>query len=263
MASATTAEREMWARIRARLPQGAPVAAPTWLPASLDRDRAVLGEIDASAVDPRYVVTYSGAGRAIEFGMGGSGPPDGQSGIGTRVRRARAALTFPSSLFSDPAAGGTRVVKWQEAGRTLWISSSSFAGGDLLRVAWELDLATAAPARYTRVHDGVCASAVAPEETVDRLMAYIGSGDEDAVLDCFALDVGYANWATLPATADRARRSVGEVGGRVEIQASWTFTKEPVFWTQGSKALQFFQLGLEGGRWRVFESGTAAYGTPP
>jgi len=166
-------------------------------------------------------------------------------------------------LSSDPSASAVRVVHWQEAGRDMWISSSSFTGGDLLRVAWELDLATAPAALYRRPRDGPCASTTAPEETIARLMAYIGSGDEDAVLDCFALDVGFANWATLPATTDRVQRRGGEVGGRVYVQGTWTFTKEPVLWTQGSKASQFFQLGLEGGRWRVFETGTAAYGSPP
>lgn len=261
--STTASERDAWARIRARFPQGTPVAAPTWLPAVLDRDRVVVGDVSAIPGDPRYVVTYSGGGRAIEFGMGGGGPPEGGSGLGTRVRRSAAVLSFPPSLFSDPTRPETRVVRWQEAGRTLWISSSSFSGGDLLRVAWELDPTSAPAARYRRVKDGACASTSKLEDTVDRLLALIGSRDEDALLDCFALDVGPANWATLPTTTDRVRRALGEVGGRVSIQVSWTFTSEPVFWTQGSKANQFFQLGLEGGRWRVFEVGTAAYGSPP
>ena len=259
----TAPERDAWARIRAALPPGSPVGAPTWLPAVLDRDHVAIGDLRAELADPRYVVTYSGAGRAIEFGMGGSGPTPGQSGLGTRVRRSPAVLSFSPLLFTDPSASETRTVRWQEAGRVLWISSSTFTGGDLLRVAWELDLVSAPAALYRRVHDGPCASATTPEDTIAHLMAYIGSGDVDAVLDCFALDVGFANWATLPATTDRVHRIVGEVGGRVYVQGSWTFTKEPVFWTQGSKASQFFQLGLEDGRWRVFETGTAAYGSPP
>jgi hypothetical protein len=236
---------------------------PTWLPATLDRDRVAIGELSGEAADPRYVITYVGAGRSIQLGMGGSGPPEGQSGLGTRVRRSAAVLSFPPSLFADPSMPATRVIKWQEAGRVLWIGSDTFSGGDLLRVAWELDLTTAPPARYARVRDGVCAATTKPEDTIDRLMALIGSGDQDAVLDCFALDVGFANWATLPTTTDRTRRTVGEVGGRVYVQGTWTFTSEPVFWTQGSRASQFFQLGVEGGRWRVFEVGTAGYGSPP
>ena len=261
--SVAAAERDGWARIRAELPQGSPVAAPTWLPAVLDRDHIAVGEVRVQAADPRYVVTYSGGGRSIEFGMGGSGPTQGQSGLGTRVRRSRAVLSFSPVLFSDPSAPEARTVRWQEGGRVLWISSSTFPGGDLLRVAWELDLSSAPAALYHRVRDGACASTTRPEDTIDRLMALIGSGDQDAVLDCFALDVGLANWATLPPTTDRARQTLGEVGGRVDVQGTWTFTSEPAFWTQGSKASQFFQLGMEGGRWRVFEVGTAAYGSPP
>lgn len=251
-------EREAWAQIRALLPQGAPVAAPTWLPSMLDREHAVaLRRTDG------YLVTYSGAGRSIEFGMGGTAPPDGQSGLGTRVRRSPAVLSFASILFTDPSAPETRVIKWKEAGRDLWISSSSLPGGDVLRVAWELDEATAPRPTYVRVKDGACASTTRPDATVARLMELIGSRDADAVLDCFALDVGFANWATLPTTTDRMVRSAGEVGGRVETQATWRFTSEPAFWTQGSIGNQFFQLGMEGGRWRVFAAGTAAFGSPP
>lgn len=261
----TAAERDAWAQVRARLPQGSPVAMPTWLPASLDRDHVAIGDLRGDAADPRYIVTYSGAGRSIELGMGGAGPgqTSGQSGLGTRVRRSSAVLSFPSSLSFDPSGPALRVIRWQEAGRVLWVSSSTFPGGDLLRVAWELDLASAPAALYHRVRDGACASTTKPEDTIDRLMALIGSADEDAVLDCFALDVGFANWAALPTTTDRAQRTGGFVGGRVYIQGTWTFTSEPVFWTQGSRASQFFQLGIDGGRWRVFEVGTAAYGSPP
>lgn len=266
----TAPERDAWAQVRARLPQGSPVAAPTWLPAVLDRDRVAISDLSARPADPRYVVTYSGAGRAIEFGMGGSGPPEGQSGLGTRVRRSAAVLSFPPSLFSDPSAPATRVVRWQEAGRILWVSSSTFTGGDLLHVAWELDLASAPPpARpYERVREGACASTSKPADTIDRLMSLIGSGDRDAVLDCFALDLidvypGFGGWSTLPKAIDRAQRAGGEVGGRFQINGTWTFVSEPVLWTQGSRASQFFQLGMDGGRWRVFEVGTAAYGSPP
>ena len=256
-------ERDAWARIRATLPQGTPVAAPTWLPAVLDRDRPTVTGLRAESTDPQYVVTYSGGGRAIELGMGGPGPAPGQSGLGTRVRRSNAVLSFPPILFSDPSAPETRLVRWQEAGRTLWIGSSTFPGGDLLRIAWELDLTSAPAAQYRRVRDGACASMTRPEDTIDRLLALIGSRDQDAVLDCFAPDVGFANWATLPTTTDRVTRRLGDVGGRVYVQGSWTFTSEPAFWTQGSKGNQFFQLGVDGGRWRVFEVGTAGYGSPP
>ena len=91
----TAPERDAWARIRAALPPGSPVGAPTWLPAVLDRDHVAIGDLRAEPADPRYVVTYSGAGRAIDFGMGGSGPVPGQSGLGTRVRRS---ITDSSSV---------------------------------------------------------------------------------------------------------------------------------------------------------------------
>lgn len=264
-ATVTAAERDAWSRIRAALPQGSPVAMPTWLPSVVDRDRVAVTSLTPGATDPRYVVTYAGGGRSIEFGMGGDGPPAGGSGVGTRVRRSPAALTFPPSLFTDPAQPLARVVKWTESGRTLWIASSTFTGGDLLRVAWSLDNATAPAPRYVRVKDGACASATDPQETVDHLIALIGSGDPDAVLDCFALDAGFANWATLPTTTDRTSRKLGDIGGRVSVFAGWKFTSEPVpgSWTQGSSGSQFLMVGLEDGRWRVFEGGTAAYASPP
>lgn len=259
----SSSERGAWERIRGTLPPGTPVAMPTWLPVTVDRDRVTIGQLSARGEEPRYVVTYSGAGRSIEFGMGGAGPPAGGSGIGTRVRRSPATLTFSPALFTDPAQPLPRVVTWTESGRTLWVSSSTFPGGDLLHVAWELDATTAPAPKYVRVRDGVCASPTDPQATVDRLMALIGSGDPDAVLDCFALDVGFANWATLPTTTDRMSRKLGDIGGRVYVSASWRFTREPADWPQGSFGSQFLMVGLEGGRWRVFEGGTGAYGTPP
>lgn len=267
----TAAERTAWAQVRARLPAGSPIAAPTWLPAVLDRDHVVIGDVTGYPAPPSYVVIYRGVDRAIEFGMGDSGPQAGESGIGTRVRRSPAELRFPPSLYSDPTSPATRVVRWQEAGRTLWISSSTFTGGDLLHVAWELDLAGAPPAAhpYQRVKDGACASPTDPGATIDRLMSLIGSGDRDAVLDCFALDLidadaGFGGWSTLPKANDRVQGSVGEVGGRFQIRGTWTFASDPGgAWTQGSRALQFFQVGPDGGRWRVFEVATAAYGSPP
>jgi len=109
--------------------------------------------------------------------MGGSGPgqPSGQSGLGTRVRRSSAVLSFSPALFTDPSGQSLRVIRWQEAGRVLWVSSSNFPGGDLLRVAWELDETTAPRPSYVRVRDGACASTTKPEDTIDRLMALIGS----------------------------------------------------------------------------------------
>jgi hypothetical protein len=265
----TAAERTAWAQVRAKLP-GAPVAAPVWIPGVLDRNHPTIVSVAEYPADPGYVISYKGEGRAIEFGMGDIGPPEGESGIGTRVRRAPAVLRFPASLFAEPTKAATRVVRWSEAGRSLWISSSTFTGGDLLHVAWELDLVGAPPAAhpYQRVRDGACASAIDPGATIDRLMSLIGSGDKDAVLDCFALDLidvspAFGNWSTLPKAIERAQQTVGEVGGRFQVNGIWTFASEPAGWTQGIRASQFFQVGPDGGRWRVFEVATAGYGSPP
>jgi hypothetical protein len=261
--ASTGAERGIWAQIRTRLPQGSPVAMPTWLPSTLDRDHLSIGVLRADAADPSYVVTYSGAGRSVELGMGRGGPPQTteHSGIGTRVRRSAAVLSFPQSLWSYPTAPAPRVIRWQEAGRDLWVSSSEFTGGDLLRIAWELDLATAPAPPFARVSEGACASTTRPEDPIERLMVLIGSGDADAVMDCFA--IGGGGWATQPKAIDRAQRRVAEIGGRVWVLGSWTFASPPAGWTQGAGGTQFFQLGIDGGRWRVFETATAAYGSPP
>ena len=268
----TAAERDAWAQIRARLPLGSPVAMPTWLPASLDRDHVAIGDLRGDAADPRYIVTYNGAGRTIELGMGGAGPgqTSGQSALGTRVRRSSAVLSFPSSLFSDPSGPALRVIQWQEAGRVLWISSSTFPGGDLLRVAWELDLATAPPLvyPYVRALDSTCASVSRPKDTITHLLPLIGAHTKTAILDCFALDQidlygdGLLSWSDLPETSDQLASAFSEVGGRFEVEGTWTFNSDPGgAWNQ--RQTMFFLMGLEDGRWRIFGTGTAPFGRPP
>jgi hypothetical protein len=260
----TAAELVAWAQIRARLPKDSPVAMPTWLPGTLDREHVTISDLRGNVGDPRYVVTYSGAGRSVELGMGGGGPPQAieQSGIGTRVRRSPAVFSFPQSLWSSPVEPALRVIRWQEAGRDFWIGTSTFPGGDLLRIAWELDLSTAPPPPVAHVSEGSCASTTKPEDTVERLLALIGSGDAAALMDCFAI-AGYGGWATLPKAIDRKVQMRGEIGGRVWGLGSWTFESQPAGWTQGPGGTQFFQLGIDAGRWRVFETATAPYGSPP
>ncbi|HEY8806142.1 MAG TPA: hypothetical protein VIN70_00970 [Candidatus Limnocylindria bacterium] len=251
---------------------------PTWLPSSLDRDHLVTGETRTDAADPHYLVTYRGSGRSIDFGMGGAGPgqTSGQSGVGTRVRRSSAVLSFPPSLFSDPAGPALRIIRWQEGGHDLWVSSSTFSGGDLLRVAWELDLGSAPPPVHAYQRPSIgnftesgCASLAGPRDTVDHLLPLIGAHTRTAILDCFAADQidafgedAILQWSELPATSDQLATAFSEVGGRVEVEGTWTFASDPGgAWNQ--RQTMFFLMGREDGRWRVFGAGTAPFGRPP
>src|SRR5712691_9167552 len=60
----TALERQTWSRVRAVLPRGTPVAAPTWLPPTVDRSRVELREIVTDPADPRYAVAYLAPGGA-------------------------------------------------------------------------------------------------------------------------------------------------------------------------------------------------------
>jgi hypothetical protein len=81
------------------------------------------------------------------------------------------------------------------------------------------------------VKPGVCAKEGAPpEDTVRLLLAFIGGRDRDSVMDCFSLEL---------------------LGVYPEYGA----------WSQ--QPYHFFTLGHEGGRWRVYETATAAIGPPP
>jgi hypothetical protein len=263
----STSETALWARLRADLPSGAPVAQPTWLPGDIDREHAQLKDVSATASDPRYTVVYSSARGAITFGLG-PGPAVTGSGIGTLVRNATAVLSFDSGLFSDPRGRGERQVRWTESGRVLRIESEIYSGDDLLHIAWSLDRTGAPPPPhpYTRSKIGACANAGGtPEDTVRGYVRLLSSRDVDAIADCFALE----RWGQfgglrpeLPATSDFLITGRGEVGGRTVLGASWKFASDPGgAWNP--QPHMFFTIGLEDGRWRIFETGTAAYGSPP
>ena len=254
--------------VRSSLPT-VPIVLPTWLPLSVDRTRVEVRGIGSGptgpAADPRYTVAYvAPSGAAVIIGLGQESDI-GSSKIGTRVRNSPAVLSFGTMESSGP----WKRIRWRENGYDLRIDSN-FSGDDLLHVAWSLDRAGApAPKNpYVRLKPGVCAARdAAPEETIRRLIGFIGSGDRDAVLDCFSLELlgdypGYGGWADLPRTSDPKLEPSRETGGRVVIGAGWLFASNPgVAWTQ--QAHQFFVLGLEGGSWRVYETATAWYSSLP
>jgi hypothetical protein len=265
-------EAQAWAEVRSSLP-GVPIVLPTWLPPSVDRSRVQLRQLVLAPTEPRYVIAYvapDGADVSIALGP----TPDVRSGedsaIGTRVRNSNAALIYIGGWPATPGAHVLRKVRWVEGNYVLRIESERFTGDDLLRVAWSLDR-TDAPAPktpYTRVKPGVCAArGAAPEETVRRLIAFVGSGDRDAVLDCFSLELlgespGYYGWADLPLASDVKLEPSQGTAGRVVIGAGWRFASNPGgAWAQ--QAHHFFLLGLEDESWRVYETATAWYSSLP
>ena len=265
------AEADAWSKVRATL-QGVPIIVPTWLPPSIDRSRVELrmGHAGPGETNPLYEITYmTSSGETILFALGPASDIAG-SGIGTRVRNSAAVLSFDSSLSADPTKRAPRRIRWQEGPYVLRIDTESFTGEDLLHIAWSLDR-TGEPTpknAYNRVKPGVCAvHGARPEDTVRRLLALVGSGDRDAVADCSSLELlgeypGYRDWADLPKTSDVALMPSSETGGRVVVPASWTFASDPGgAW--GRQAFQVFVLGLEDGRWRVYETATGWYASPP
>lgn len=264
-------EAEVWAEARASLPPGTPVAVPTWLPATLDREHVQLRDLRADPADPRYVVAYLDGKKEIVFALGQM-PEIAGSGYGMRVRGVPATLTFPTSLWDDRTTPAMRRVRWSERGRVLSISSDTFSGDDLLHVAWSLDTAgQPAPANaYTRLDAGACAKAGgAPEDTVRALLTLTGGHQRDAVLDCFANEyIGEASagvgtmWGDLPAATLNDIRQVSITGGRPVIQATWAFASDPGgAW--GTRPTRFFDLGLEAGRWRIHAINSAPVMPPP
>jgi hypothetical protein len=260
-------EDRAWAMVRSTLP-GVPILLPTWLPASIHRDRVEVRMGHCPSGDPLYTLTYRAPdGAGIAFALGPATDIPG-SGIGTRVRNSPAVLSFPSSL-SDPAQRAPRQIRWQEGRHVLRIETDRFTGEDLLHIAWSLDR-TGEPAPknpYTRVKPGVCAArGASPEDTVRRLLALVGSGDRDAVADCSSLellgeDPGYSDWADLPRASGIVLHAPRQIAGRVAIGADWTFVSDPGgAW--GRRAFQIFVLGQEDGAWRVYETATAL-GLPP
>jgi hypothetical protein len=261
-------EAEAWAMVRSALPT-VPIVLPTWLPPAVDRTRVEVRGIGygplGPAADPRYAVAYVAPSGAVMIIALGQESDIGISKISTRVRNSPAVLSFGTTQSSGP----WKRIRWRENGYDLRIDSD-FSGDDILHVAWSLDR-TGAPSpknQYTRVKAGACAAkGAAPEETVRRLLGFVGAGDRDAVLDCFSLELlgeypGYGDWAALPRASDVTLRPSMELGGRVVVGAGWTFASDPGgAWAR--QAWLFFTLGLEDGSWRVYEGGTGAYAPPP
>lgn len=262
-------EQEAWSSIRTLFPTG-PVAQPTWLPPQVERRVVILRALEVSPTRVYEVVYLDASGAPLITFRLGPVEPMRESGIGfCCVRAATAILEFDSHLFNDPTRPGTRRMRWEEQTRTLSFTSERIKGEDMLRIAWELDRTTAPANPYPDVHakEGACASAD-PEATIRRLLALHGSKDRAAVLDCFSLDrittggTAVGGGAELPTTTDVSTQRRGSIAGRAEVEATWTFTSDP----GGSfnrRHTQFFILGLEDGVWRIYDSGTAPFGTPP
>lgn len=258
--------------MRSSLP-AVPIIVPTWLPPSVDRTRVEVrgvGYGPQGPSDPTYRLAYvAPSGATILFALGPESDIPG-SGIGTRVRNSPAVLSFATILFSEPAKPAPRRVRWQEGKYVLRIESDRFSGEDLLHIAWSLDR-TGAPAPtnpYTRVKPGICAAhGAAPEETVRRLLAFVGGGDRDAVMDCFSLELlgdypGYGGWAGLPRAGDVKLQPSQQLAGRFVVGVSWVFASDPGgAW--GQQAHHFFTLGLADESWRVYETATAAIARLP
>lgn len=264
-------EAEAWDGLRRSLPADVPIARPTWLPPSIDREKVYVGRLGSTAASPRYGVIYRGTKGTITLGLGDY-PDITGSGYGTRVRGVPATLTFASSLFTDPTTPSPRRVRWVEGAHVFTIDSMTYSGDDLLHIAWYLDPTGSPPPKipFTRTARGACAATGGtPEETVRMLISRIGRGPADAIVDCFAdayvgeYGTGIGSmWAALPtASLDTIRRG-GDVGGRAAVAASWTFASDPGgAWNQ--RQTMFFTLGPEDGRWRIHEGGTGAIAPPP
>ena len=264
-------EAEAWAEVRSALPS-VPIIIPTWLPPTVDRTRVELRELVRDPADPRYAIAYiAPSGATVLLALGPAAGIDG-SGIGTRVRNSHAVLSFSLSLWSAPSEAAPRRVRWVEERYVLHIDSERFTGEDLLHIAWSLER-TGQPALkypYARTKPGVCASRGAvPEATIRQLLTFVGTGDREAVLDCFSLEfVGESSypsiggWADLPRASDFKLSPPSALAGRFVVSASWLFSSDPGgAWNQ--QAHHFFVLGIEDGSWRVYEIGTAMYGPPP
>jgi len=255
------------------MPAGVPIIEPTWLPPIFSGVSSQMSAVKSSSlVDATYVVSYTAGRDRLLFSLGRAGaaspaPSPGVivSGVGTLVRRSRAELNFSSDLFNAPrGTPGLRVVSWIEGDYGLRIESETISGDDLLHIAWSLDQTGApGPGPATRVKPGACADATAPEATLRRLVTLTGSHDADALADCFAFQGGAPGvWAELPSATLDSLRQVQGSGGRLQLQAQWTFSSNPGgAWNQ--RQSMFFMVGREDGLWRIFDATTAPFPTPP
>jgi hypothetical protein len=261
-------EAAAWSRVKSATQSS--VAMPTWLPPSIDRATVEVTDLAAAPAGPRYTVVYRTAqGGAIAFALGPADPIPG-SGMGVVVRGQDASLTFPSTVFTDPAKPARRRVRWVEGPLVLSITSDVFTGDDLLRIAWNLDPFSAPPPKNAFSRTADACGATGPEATVRTLVSLIGRQRTEAVADCFSAEylgrsgMGVPDmWASkLPtATLDGVSPRT-PIGGRPVVQVSWTFASDPGgAWNQ--KQTMFFTLGLESDRFRIYEIGTAGGGPVP
>lgn len=260
-----------WQQLRRELPPDVPIIEPTWMPPAFSAVSSQMSAVTSSNLaDTTYVVSYTAGRDRVLFALRSASvasPSPGVivSGVGTLVRRSRAVLSFSSDLFyAPPGTASLRVVSWAEGAYGLRIESETISGDDLLHIAWSLDQTGApGPGPATRVKPGACADATAPEATIRRLIALTGSHDLDALADCFAFQGGaYGVWADLPSATLDLLRLVQGSGGRRQLQAQWTFSSNP----GGAWNLRqnlFFMVGREDGLWRIFDSNTAPFPTPP
>ena len=263
-------ETEVWSRIRAAFPTG-PVAMPIWLPSEVDRSRVELRILRTTPTREYEVVYRDAAGASLLNLRLGPVQPVQESAVSMCcVRGAQATLHLATRLFSDPALIGMRQMRWEEQRRTLTITSERIKGEDMLRIAWSLDRTTAPPNAYLSSHpqSGACASSTSAEGTVVRLLSLTGSGNRDALIDCYSSDaiavggLDVASWAGLPATKDVAVSRGADVAGRTWVAATWRFTSA-AGGPWGEVNTRFFLLGREEGVWRIYEVGSAPFSTPP
>lgn len=266
-----SSEADAWARIRAQFQTG-PVAMPTWLPPQVDRSHVEIRKLGITPTREYEVVYRDSAGTELLTFRLGPVNKVGGSGIGfCCVRGARASLSFDTSLFTDATKPGARQLQWQEQTRTLSIRSDRISGDDLIHIGFELDRTTAPGNPYPNVRatPGACAATSSATDTVIRLLALAGSNDRASVLDCYAIDPimvdgpdGPASWAGLPPTKNVQVVKPFTFGGRSVVGATWDFASDPGgAW--GPRATRFFLVGLEDGRWRIYEVDSAFPGNVP
>lgn len=201
----------------------------------------------------------------------GLAPSGSGSGIATYVRNSRAVLQFPSALFSDPGGRGWRSLMWSESDRAYLVESEFQRGEDVLHVGWSLDRSGAPMPSFTRTQIASCASASSATETVRAWVLALGRHDAARILDCFATDKLVVDGTSFaPGAAELPTATVERIGapvpiaGRAWVDVSWTFDRDPgAAWTQGQRGFVFYLVGLEDGRYRIFDGGTGAYGPPP
>jgi len=269
---ATRGPDASWQQLRQSLPAGVPMIEPTWLPSVFDGVKSGMSAMTSSnPTDTYYGVAYTAGRDTVVFSLRGTTAPKpspavgNQSGVGGLiVRRSPASLDLPSDLFTNPSAGGLRVVSWTEGTYALRIESQTISGDDLLHIAWSLDQTGAPGAPAARVKPGVCADSASAEATVRRLVALLGTNDPDALADCFASEaIGFAGpWAALPAASIDAVAPVQGAGGRQQLQVSWTSASDPGgAWS--IRSTRFFLIGREDGVWRIFAVNSAPFPKAP